>query len=103
MKKSSQISITMIAFVSIMFLSNTYVGIGVNAQTQSMNQTSQKMSQPQMNEKILNYTNFAIIALDSDEEDVVKQNLLNIQQTILNSTDKEIVIVPSSAVEIDLD
>jgi len=124
MKSFSKIGIPMTVFVSFILLVNTS-GAEVYSQMQNvnqsgqsmsepqmmnqsgqsmsepqmMNQSGQSMSEPQMNEKLLIYTNMAIIALDDSDEDVVQENLMKIQGTILNSTDKQIIVVPSSAME----
>ena len=98
MKSFSKIGIPMTAFVSFILLVNTSGG-EVYSQMQNVNQSGQSMSEPQMKEQILNYTNMAIIALDDSDEDVVQENLMKIQGTILNSTDKQIIVVPSSAME----
>ena len=98
MKSFSKIDIPMTAFVSFILLVNTS-GAEVYSQMQNVNQSGQSMSEPQMNEKLLIYTNMAIIALDDSDEDVVQENLMKIQGTILNSTDKQIIVVPSSAME----
>lgn len=111
MKNHSRIIIPAAIFASLILLVNTS-GIEVySQQSQNMsqphssNQTSQsqnmsqQQSQTEMKEKILNFTNMAIIALEDDNEDVVEENLRQIQGTILNSTDKQIVIVPSTVME----
>lgn len=73
-----------------------------NQTNQSIGQNmTQQQSQPQMKEKLLNYTNTAIIALENDDESVVQQNLVNIQETLLNATDKQIVVVPAPDVQSD--
>lgn len=77
--------------------------LGQQEQTQMQqgemtNQTnSGQQGQPEMNERLLNFTNNAIIALENDDEDMLEQSLLQIQGTLLNATDKQIIVIPASA------
>ncbi len=66
-------------------------------QQQSANQSS-KQQDPQMNEKLLNYTNAAILALNDDNTSAAQDNLVQIQNALINASGKQVVIVPAPAV-----
>ncbi len=66
-------------------------------QQQSANQSS-KQQDPQMNEKLLNYTNAAILALNDDNTSAAQDNLVEIQNALINASGKQVVIVPAPAV-----
>ena len=65
-------------------------------QTQSNQSSSQQDSQ--MNEKLLNYTNAAIIALNEDNTSAAQDSLVQIQNALINASGKQVVIVPAPAV-----
>ncbi len=65
-------------------------------QQQSANQSS-KQQDPQMNEKLLNYTNAAILALNDDNTSAAQDNLVEIQNALINASGKQVVIVPAPA------
>ncbi|WP_458746492.1 hypothetical protein [Candidatus Nitrosocosmicus sp. T] len=69
-------------------------------QTQSQGNQS-KQQDPKMNEKLLNYTNAAILALNDDNTDVAQSNLVQIQNALINASGKQVVVVPAPAVSID--
>ena len=54
-----------------------------------------------MNERLLNYTNDAILALNDDNETAIQQNLVQIQNTLIKAIGKPVVIVPAPAFDID--
>lgn len=71
-------------------------------QLQQANQTQQQSNQskqqdPKMNEKLLNYTNTAILALNEDNTDVAQDSLVQIQNALINASGKQVVIVPAPA------
>jgi len=51
-----------------------------------------------MNEKLLNYTNAAILALNEDDTSAAQDNLVQIQNALINASGKQVVIVPAPAV-----
>ena len=51
-----------------------------------------------MNEKLLNYTNAAILALNDDNTSAAQDNLVQIQNALINASGKQVVIVPAPAV-----
>jgi len=65
-------------------------------QEQVSNQTQQPDSK--MIEKLLNFTNTAILALNEDDISVAEDNLGQIQNTLINASGKQVVIVPAPAV-----
>lgn len=65
-------------------------------QTQSNQSSSQQDSQ--MNEKLLNYTNAAILALNEDNTSAAQDSLVQIQNALINASGKQVVIVPAPAV-----
>ena len=66
--------------------------------TQTQQQSNQsKQQDPKMNEKLLNYTNTAILALNEDNTDVAQDSLVQIQNALINASGKQVVIVPAPA------
>jgi len=66
---------------------------------QTQSQTNQsKQQDPEMNEKLLNYTNAAILALNDDNTSAAQDNLVQIQNALINSSGKQVVVVPAPAV-----
>jgi hypothetical protein len=51
-----------------------------------------------MNEKLLNYTNAAILALNDDNTEAAQTSLQQIQSALINATGKQVVIVPAPAI-----
>ncbi len=51
-----------------------------------------------MNEKLLNYTNVAILALNEDDADTAQDSLVQIQNALINASGKQVVVVPAPAV-----
>ncbi len=73
---------------------------------QQANQTPQQTNQskqqdPKMNEKLLNYTNAAILALNDDNTDAAQSNLALIQTTLINETGKQVIVVPTPEASTD--
>ncbi len=66
-------------------------------QTDSIIESSDSL----MNERLLNYTNDAILALNDDNETAIQENLVQIQNTLIKSIGKPVVIVPAPAFDID--
>jgi hypothetical protein len=56
-----------------------------------------------MKERLLNYTNDAILALNDDNETAIQQNLVQIQNTLIKAIGKPVVIVPAPALDLDSD
>ena len=69
-------------------------------QTQQQQQANQspKQQDPEMNEKLLNYTNAAILALNDDNTSAAQDNLVQIQNALINASGKQVVVVPAPAV-----
>src|SRR5207342_3046513 len=57
-------------------------------QTQQQQQSNQssKQQDPEMNEKLLNYTNAAILALNDDNTSAAQDNLVQIQNALINAS-----------------
>jgi acetate kinase len=66
-------------------------------QLQQSNQSS-KQQDPKMNEKLLNYTNAAILALNDVNTSAAQDNLVQIQNALINASGKQVVVVPAPAV-----
>ncbi len=73
-------------------------------QTQA-NQTSSTSDSSDllMKEKLLNYTNDAILALNDDNETAIQQNLVQIQNILIKAIGKPVVIIPAPAIDLDSD
>ncbi len=70
-------------------------------QTQQSNQSKQQDTN--MNEKLLNYTNAAILALNDDNSSGAQDSLVQIQNALINASGKQVVVVPAPAVSSDSD
>lgn len=68
-----------------------------NQTTLTANLTSPSLSDPLFNEKLLNYTNNAILALNDDNETEIQRNLVQIQNELIKAIGKPVVIVPAPA------
>jgi biopolymer transport protein ExbB/TolQ len=66
-------------------------------QSQQGNQSKQQQD-PKMNEKLLNYTNVAILALNENDPDTAQDSLVQIQNALINASGKQVVVVPAPAV-----
>ena len=67
------------------------------------NQTQQQANQskqqdPELDEKLLNYTNAAILALNDEDIGAAQDNLVQIQNELINASGKQVVIIPAPAV-----
>ena len=69
-----------------------------NQTQQQGNQSNQTQQDPKMNEKLLNFTNAAILALNDDNTSAAQDNLVQIQNALINASGKQVVIVPAPAV-----
>jgi hypothetical protein len=67
-------------------------------QTQSQQGNQSKQQDPKMNEKLLNYTNDAILALNEDNTTGAQDSLVQIQNALINASGKQVVVVPAPAV-----
>ena len=74
----------------------------VQSQANQTNSTSDS-SDLLMKERLLNYTNDAILALNDDNETAIQQNLVQIQNTLIKAIGKPVVIVPAPALNLDSD
>ncbi len=79
-------------------------------QTSQSNQTASEINlasspslNPMLNEKLLNYTNNAILALNEDNETEIQRNLVIIQDELIKAIGKPVVIVPAPALITDSD
>lgn len=70
-------------------------------QTQSQQGNQSKQQDPKMNEKLLNYTNAAILALNDDNTSAAQDNLVQIQNALINASGKQVVVIPAPAVQSD--
>jgi ribosome-binding ATPase YchF (GTP1/OBG family) len=69
---------------------------------EKLQQSNQSKSQdPKMNEKLLNYTNAAILALNNNDENAAQQSLVQIQSALINASGKQVVVIPAPAVQPD--
>lgn len=74
----------------------------LNQSNQTQQQTNQsKQQDPEMNEKLLNYTNAAILALNDDNTTAAEQHIVQIQNALINASGKQVVVVPASAIQSD--
>src|SRR6187200_3282270 len=69
-----------------------------NQSKQQQDNQSKQQQDPKMNEKLLNYTNAAILALNDDNTGAAQDNLVQIQNALINASGKQVVIVPAPAV-----
>lgn len=81
---------------------------GQNTTQQVQQQTQQQSNQSkqldsQMIEKLLNYTNTAVIALNEDNTSAAQASLVQIQNTLINASGKQVLVVPAPAVSIPSD
>ncbi len=74
----------------------------IQSQANQTNSTSDS-SDLLMKERLLNYTNDAILALNDDNETAIQQNLVQIQNTLIKAIGKPVVIVPAPALDLDSD
>jgi Tfp pilus assembly protein PilE len=72
-------------------------------QTQQQQTNQSKQQDPEMNEKLLNYTNAAILALNDDDTSAAQDSLIQIQNALINASGKQVVVVPAPAVLPDED
>ena len=78
-----------------------------NQQLAQANQTQQEVSnetqqqEPEMNDKLLNLTNTAILALNDDDTATAQDSLVQIQNALINASGKQVVIIPAPAVLTD--
>ena len=70
-------------------------------QTQQQQTNQSKQQDPKMNEKLLNYTNAAILALNDDNTGAAQDNLVQIQNALINASGKQVVVIPAPAVSPD--
>jgi acetate kinase len=70
-------------------------------QTQQQQTNQSKQQDPMMNEKLLNYTNAAILALNDDNTSAAQDNLVQIQNALINASGKQVVVIPAPAVSPD--
>jgi uncharacterized glyoxalase superfamily metalloenzyme YdcJ len=123
MKSTINISVPIILTISLVLLLNTGISnasgqiVGETNQTNqtsvpnTINQTqpqqqanqSSKQQDPQMIEKLLNYTNVGILALNDDNTTAAQDSLVQIQNALINASGKEVVIIPAPAFQIDDD
>ena len=67
-------------------------------QTQQQQQANQsKQQDPKINEKLLNFTNVVILALNEDNTSAAQDSLVQIQNALINASGKQVVIVPAPA------
>ena len=76
---------------------------GQDNQTTNSNSTTSQSIDKLLTEKLLNYTNDAIIALNDDNETEIQRNLVQIQNELIKAIDKPVVIVPAPALITDSD
>ncbi len=105
MKTIINVSIPVILTISLILLLNTG-SANIYGQLVNLNQTNQTQPQPanqtqpqdpEMNEKLLNYTNAAILALNDDNTNAAQDSLVQIQNTLINASGKQVVIIPAPA------
>jgi hypothetical protein len=70
-------------------------------QPQPANQTQPQ--DPEMNEKLLNYTNAAILALNDDNISSAQDSLVQIQNELINASGKQVIVIPAPALSPDDD
>ncbi len=56
-----------------------------------------------MNEKLLNYTNTAILALNDDNISSAQDSLVQIQNELINASGKQVIVIPAPALSTDDD
>ena len=122
MKSTISISVPIILTISLVLLLNTGISNAngqIVGQTNQTNQTSalnttnqtqpqpvnqtQPQQDPKMNEKLLNYTNAAILALNDDNTTAAQDRLVQIQNALINASGKQVVVIPAPALQIDDD
>ena len=75
-----------------------------NRQLAQANQTQQQVSSqlkqqdPKMNEKLLNLTSIAILALNDDNTSAAQDSLVLIQNALINASGEQVIIIPAPAI-----
>ncbi|HSA75783.1 MAG TPA: hypothetical protein VLE21_06305 [Candidatus Nitrosocosmicus sp.] len=109
MKTFINVCLPVIVAISLVLLLNTGSSNNIYGQiivqTNQTNQTQPQaanQTQPQidaeMNEKLLDYTNAAILALNDDNESAAQDSLVQIQNALINASGKQVVIIPAPAI-----
>ena len=118
MKKITNASIPIILTISLVLLlstgsANIYGQLidqtnqtnqtsGQNTTQQTQQQANQsKQQDPELGEKLLNYTNAAILALNDDDIGAAQDNLVQIQNELINASGKQVVVVPAPDIPSD--
>ena len=118
MKKITNASIPIILTISLVLLlstgsANIYGQLidqtnqtnqtsGQNTTQQTQQQANQsKQQDPELGEKLLNYTNAAILALNDDDIGAAQDNLVQIQNELINASGKQVVVVPAPSIPSD--
>ena len=70
-------------------------------QTQPTQANQSKQQDTEMNEKLLNFTNTAILALNDDNTSAAQDSLVQIQNELINASGKQVVVIPAPAVSDD--
>lgn len=68
-----------------------------NQKTPHQYEKTQSKNITAISEKLFNFTNSAIIALDHKDTATVKYNLAQLQNALINATGKQVVLIPSDA------
>jgi hypothetical protein len=76
---------------------------GKSQVNQTSSSNSSASSRFELNDRLLNYTNNAILALNEDNETQIQQNLVQIQDELIKAIGKPVVIIPAPAFETDSD
>ena len=67
-------------------------------QTQQQPSNQSQQQDPKMNEKLLNLTNIAILALNDDNTSAAQDSLVLIQNALINASGKQVIIIPAPAI-----
>jgi hypothetical protein len=70
-------------------------------QTQPTQANQSKQQDPKMNEKLLNFTNTAILALNDDNTSAAQDSLVQIQNELINASGKQVIVIPAPAISTD--
>ena len=73
--------------------------VQTNQTQQQANQSNQQ--NPELDEKLLNFTNAAILALNDDDIGAAQDYLVQIQNELINASGKQVVVVPTPYIPSD--
>jgi hypothetical protein len=93
--------ILLLSIPLIMTISLVLASTNLNAIYGQQNQTTPQSDNQTSNlniEDLIKFSNNAVIAFENDNDTAVAENLVEIQDSIINSTGKQVIRVPADAI-----